>query len=132
MSGELYWVTVSAGLMLVLWVPYTAKYAMLVGLQKGTSGIPDISVLPEWARRCRRAHMNLIENFAPFAALVLVLQVSGNADPSTATAAAVFFFARMLHAIVYIAGISYARTVFFATGWLVCFYLLWQALNALG
>ena len=37
---------------------------------------------------------------------------------------------RMLHAIVYIAGIAYIRTLFFAIGWLVCFYLLWQALTA--
>ena len=130
MSGALYWLTVSAGLMLVLWVPYTAKYASLVGLEKGMRAIPDETVLPDWARRCRRAHMNLIENFAPFAALVLVLHVTGKADPSTATAAAVFFFARMLHAIVYIAGIAYVRTLFFAIGWLVCFYLLWQALTS--
>ena len=130
MSGELYWLTVSAGLMLVLWVPYTAKNVTLVGLDRGMREIPDETLLPDWARRCRRAHMNLIENFAPFAALVLVLHVAGKADPSTATAAAIFFFARMLHAIVYIAGIPYVRTLFFAIGWLVCFYLLWQALNA--
>ena len=83
MSGELYWLTVSAGLMLVLWVPYTAKNVTLVGLEKGMRNIPDVSILPNWAQRCRRAHMNLIENFAPFAALVLVLHVSGKADPST-------------------------------------------------
>ncbi|MEM8686842.1 MAG: MAPEG family protein [Pseudomonadota bacterium] len=130
MSGELYWVIMSAGLMLVLWVPYAAKNVTLVGLDRGMREMPDETVLPAWARRCRRAHMNLIENFAPFAALVLVLHVAGKADPSTATAAAVFFFARMLHAIVYIADIPYVRTLAFAVGWLVCFYLLWQALTA--
>ncbi len=129
MAGELYWLTVSAGLMLVLWVPYTAKNVTMVGLEKGMRNIPDVSVLPGWAQRCRRAHMNLIENFAPFAALVLVLNITGKADASTATAAALFFFARMLHAIVYIAGVAYIRTLFFAIGWLVCFYLLWQALT---
>ncbi len=130
MSGELYWVIMSAGLMLVLWVPYTAKNVTLVGLDRGMREMPDETVLPDWARRCRRAHMNLIENFAPFAALVLVLHVAGKADASTATAAAVFFFSRLLHAIVYIAGIPYVRTLSFAVGWLVCFFLLWQALSA--
>ena len=130
MSGELYWLAASAGLMLAMWMPYATKNAALVGLEEGSRGIPDETVLPGWARRCRRAHMNMIENFAPFAALVLVLHVAGKADPSTATAAAVFFFARLLHAIVYAAGLPFVRPVFFTAGWLVCVYLLWQVLTA--
>src|SRR5262249_23868916 len=38
----------------------------------------------DWAGRAERAHMNLLENLAPFAILVLTAQVTGRADARTA------------------------------------------------
>lgn len=126
MSGELIWLALSAALCLVLWLPYGAAHANVVGFKVGTTDVPDSSVLPEWGRRSHRVHMNMVESLAPFAVLVLILSVSGKADPSTATAAASFFFARLAHAVLYTLGIPYLRTVAFAIGWFACLYLLWQ------
>jgi uncharacterized MAPEG superfamily protein len=69
--------------------------------------------IPEWTARAQRAHLNLMQNLAPFAILVLVAQVSGKADATTAFGATVFFWARVAHAAVYIAGIKYLRTLMF-------------------
>ena len=70
--------------------------------------------MPEWAARAQRAHLNLLQNLAPFAILVLVAQVSGKANATTALGATIFFAARVAHAVVYTAGIKYLRTLVFA------------------
>ena len=126
MQGELFWLALSAGLLLIIWIPYTAQYGGIVGLKSGTTDVPPVDKLPEWAKRCNRAHMNLIETLVPFAVLIVVLNLSGKADASTVTAAAIFFFARLAHIGIYIMGIPYLRTVAFSISWLVCLFLLWQ------
>ena len=128
MSGELYWLALSAGLALFLWIPYTALYAGLVGFRAGSTDLPPTDKLPVWAKRSNRAHLNLLESLVPFAVLILVLNVSGKADQSTVTAAAIFFWARVAHVIVYTAGIPFARTPAFAIGSFASLYLLWQTL----
>ena len=69
--------------------------------------------IPEWAARAQRAHLNLLQNLAPFAVLVLVAQISGKANTTTALGATIFFWGRVAHAAVYIAGIKYLRTLVF-------------------
>ncbi len=70
--------------------------------------------IPEWTARAQRAHLNLLQNLAPFAILVLVAQVSGRTNATTALGATIFCWARLAHAAVYIAGIKYLRTLVFA------------------
>jgi len=69
--------------------------------------------LPLYGQRAQRAHANMVENLAPFAVLVLVAQVSGNANAATATGATIFFWSRVAHAAVYTVGIPYVRTLAF-------------------
>ena len=69
--------------------------------------------LPAWAARAKRAHANLVENLLPFAALVLVAHVAGEANGTTALGATIFFWARLAYASVYTAGIKIVRTVLF-------------------
>jgi uncharacterized MAPEG superfamily protein len=71
---------------------------------------------PPWVGRAVRAHLNLVENLAPFAILVLVAQVTGRANATTALGATLFFWGRVLHAATYIAGITYVRTAAFFLG----------------
>lgn len=61
--------------------------------------------------RAQRAHRNLLESLVLFAALVLVAHVSGQANATTALGAAIFFYARLAHAVIYWMGIPWARTV---------------------
>ena len=126
MSGDMFWLALSVGLCLVIWIPYTLPYLGLVGIRAGTTDLPPTQQLPDWAKRCHRAHMNLIEVLVPFAILILMLQILDKSNDTTATAAAVFFFARIAHFIFYASGTPYLRTPAFAVSWLVCLYLLWQ------
>lgn len=127
-SGEMFWLALTVGLCLIIWIPYTALYGGIVGIKSGTTDVPPTAQLPEWAQRCHRAHMNLIETLIPFATLIIMLKVLGKADTATATAAATFFFARVVHVVVYSMGVPFLRTPAFAVSWLVCLYLLWQVL----
>jgi uncharacterized MAPEG superfamily protein len=69
--------------------------------------------VPPWVARAQRAHLNLVENLAPFAALVLAAHVTLASSELTALGASIFFGARVAHAISYIAGIIYLRTLMF-------------------
>src|SRR5438046_9854023 len=72
--------------------------------------------LPPWAERARRAQRNMLENFPHFAALVLVANVAGLANYQTGLGATMFFWARLMHAVVYITGIWWLRAPAYFAG----------------
>lgn len=56
---------------------------------------PGDDNLPEWGRRSKRSHLNLVENLVPFAAVVLTVQALGAANETTALGAMIFFWSRV-------------------------------------
>src|SRR5207245_8972652 len=72
--------------------------------------------LPPWAERARRAQRNMLENFPHFAALVLVANAAGLANYQTGLGATMFFWARLVHAVVYITGIWWLRAPAYFAG----------------
>jgi uncharacterized MAPEG superfamily protein len=60
--------------------------------------------------RVLRASNNMKENLPLFVAIVLVVQAAGLANGTSALGAEIFLGARVLHAIVYIAGVPFVRT----------------------
>jgi uncharacterized MAPEG superfamily protein len=71
---------------------------------------------PPWVGRAQRAHANLVENLAPFAALVLSAAVAGRANGWTALGAELFLVARIAHFAIYTAGLPGLRTLAFLAG----------------
>jgi uncharacterized MAPEG superfamily protein len=63
-----------------------------------------------WADRAARAHRNMLESFALFAALVLVAQAAGKANATTALGSELFFWARLIYLPVFLIGIPWLRT----------------------
>ena len=55
----------------------------------------------------------MLENLVPFAALVLAAHLAGVSGDETAQGATVFFWGRLAHAVIYIAGVPYLRTAAF-------------------
>ena len=66
-----------------------------------------------------KAHDNSVENLVIFAPLVLTLHALGLSTGLTATAAMIYFFARLVYYFICLAGIPVARTLVFAIGWLM-------------
>ncbi len=52
----------------------------------------------------------MLESMVLFTALVLVAQVAGKANATTALGAELFFWARLVYVPVYLIGIKWART----------------------
>ena len=119
MSQELMWLTLTVILTGLMWIPYILDRIMVRG-PMGAMGNPAPGDAPQspWAQRLHRAHVNAVENLVIFATLVLTLQVMQHSTQSTVLACAVYFWARLAHAIIYWAGIPVLRTLAFAVGFL--------------
>lgn len=76
-------------------------------------GLPAPSVRNQRAVRLRN---NMLENMVMFVALVLVANAAGVSNVMTVVGAQIFFFARVLHAIVYFGGWPWIRPVFWFLG----------------
>ena len=117
MPKELLWLTWTAVLTGVMWIPYILDRIQVRGLV-GAMANPAPADKPQspWAQRLMHAHRNAIENLVVFATLVLILDALNISTPATVVACATFFYARLAHAVVYTLGIPVARTLAFAVG----------------
>ena len=106
-------------LMLLVWAAVLALVQAVVAVQGALAqvGLPMLAGnrdgLPEikgWGGRAARAHRNMLENLVLFAALVLVVVVAGKSNAMTLLGAQIFLYARIVYALVYIAGIPWLRT----------------------
>lgn len=117
MPLELYWLTLTTLFTGLLWVPYIIKTLMEIGivtaLKEGNGAPPPKA---EWAVRCKKAHANAVENLVIFASLVLTLQFLVAGTALTAMAAMVYFYARVVHAVIYVFGLPVLRSVSFFVG----------------
>ena len=118
LTTELRLLIYTALLCLLLWVPYILAGIMTHGLPKMVGyGISREEGVPAWAQRAHRAHMNLVENLAPFAVLVLVAHLLNVHSALTFWGVQLFFWARIVQIVVTWAGVPWVRTLSFAVGW---------------
>lgn len=119
MTKELMWLTLTIILTGLLWVPYIIDRVKVRGLM-GAMANPSRNDKPQspWAQRLYFAHTNAVDNLVIFAPLVLILDAQGYSTQGTVIACAVYFWARLAHAIVYALGIPIARTLAFTVAFL--------------
>src|SRR5262249_62175011 len=94
--------------------PVCAATAGVVSPPGVGNGVPPPAV-SGWAGRAQRAHRNMLENLPLFIALVLVAQIAGKTNATTLIGAHLFFWGRLAHWLIYLAGIAWLRTL----AWLV-------------
>jgi uncharacterized MAPEG superfamily protein len=119
MSRELMWLTLTVILTGILWIPYMIDRGRVRGLM-GAMDNPSRNDKPQspWAQRMYFAHTNAVDNLVIFAPLVLILDDIGYSTQTTVIACAVYFWARLAHAIVYAMGVPVLRTLAFFVGFL--------------
>ena len=98
----------------MLWLPYVLERIQSQGLGNVLTYPETHPAPPAWAQRAQRAHLNRVENLPACAALVIIAHLTG---VDAAGGAALFFWARVVHAVVHIMGVSYVRTLAFAASW---------------
>jgi uncharacterized MAPEG superfamily protein len=106
-------------LMLLVWAVVLTFVQMLVAVSGATLqlGLPTLVGNREglapctgWAGRAQRAHHNMLENLALFAALVLVAVAAHKTNGTTLAGAQIFLWARVAYAVIYVIGIPWLRT----------------------
>lgn len=128
MTSELTSLTWVAALNALMWIPYILNTIMVRGLVDLAGYPQDPKPIAPWAARMKAAHYNAVENLVIFATLVLVLNAANVSNETTVMACVVYFWARLLHFIVYSAGIPWLRTLSFAVSWLCIIALIWQVI----
>lgn len=129
-SIELHYLAASAALALLMWIPYVLDRVMVGGLADAVGYPANPKPLSPWAERLKKAHLNHLENLVPFAVIVLVGQASGLTGGATATAAMVFFYARVVHALAYTFAVPWVRTLAFTAGWAAMVWMLFAMHDA--
>jgi uncharacterized MAPEG superfamily protein len=115
MTPELTYLVWAAALTFLLVLIAVNGATLAVGLPALAGNRENLPELTGWAGRAGRAHRNMLESLILFAIFVLVAHAAGIHNNMTLLGAQLFFWGRVAHAIVYILGIPWVRTV----AWLV-------------
>jgi len=132
LSPELRWLTYTVLMTALFWVPYILDRLATRGVWKAISDTKaETGETPTlWAKRAICAHTNAVENLMIFAPAVLIASTVGVSTPATQTAAAVYFFARLIHFVVYTLAVPVLRTLSFLVGWAAQVVILISILTA--
>lgn len=135
MSIELTMLLAATVLVASLWIPY------IVGVNMhAVSGAdpfvqpPDQRLFPNWVQRAHRAHLNLVEQYVPFAGAIIVAHLIGVTSPAIQWAAVVFVVLRLAHATGMITGFARmpVRPILFTAAYMailtICFEIARLAL----
>lgn len=119
MTTELYWLTLTVLMTALFWVPYILDRLAVRGIWPALSDTQPEGGGPHtlWAQRAIRAHENGVENLAIFVPAVLIAHLLNISTPATRIAVVVYFGARLIHFLVYVAAVPVVRTLAFAVGW---------------
>ena len=114
MTPELTYLVWCVALALVQVVIAVGGATLQVGLPRLAGNRENMPELIGWAGRAKRAHENLLQSLVLFACLVLVAQAAGVHNAMTLLGAQLFFWGRVAHAVLYIAGLPWLRTAAWA------------------
>ena len=111
MSPDLKYLLFSVVLTFVQMLIAAAAANHVVGLAALAGNRDGLPTYTGFAGRAKRAHLNMIENMVLFTALVLIAAVAGKANATTAMGAMIFFWGRLVYAVIYLIGVPWLRTL---------------------
>ncbi len=136
MTTELWYLFATAVLLAVLWIPYVIGLGSSMGPLQSDEyrTLRDTQSVPYWVKRANRAHVNLVEQFGAFAALIVIAHLAKVSTSLTVFAAAAYFWLRLAHALVFLAGWGFLmiRTVIFSLSFLSILVLAWEIATKAG
>ena len=121
MTTELMVLTLTAILAASLWVPYIVLSGRPGSAEhQSFDRMARVWEMSDAAQRAYRAHQNLLEQFLPFAVVLVVAHLAQVSTAVTVWASVAFFVLRVLHAVGYVAGWARMplRPLLFTGGWL--------------
>ena len=117
MSPELYWMILTAAFTSILWAPHILmRIIELKPYDAFRDPRHDVATKTPWAQRAIRAHTNGVENLIVFGLLAISVHILEAGTALSATAASVYFFARVGHYVIYVLAIPWLRTPTYLVG----------------
>lgn len=117
LSTEFYWLTLTILMTALFWIPYILNRMLEQGIFSALwDPHGDTNTKQAWAKRMMQAHANAVENLVLFAPLVILIQLTGLNSTITAKACMVYFFARLVHYLVFTFAVPILRIVTFLVG----------------
>ncbi|MEL6602550.1 MAG: MAPEG family protein [Cyanobacteria bacterium J06614_10] len=120
-------------LILALWsiplnhIPALARVSE-AGMEWAASNREKAIQGPPWVGRADRAQRNHHDNLAMIAAVILIAQLTGQADGFTANAAIAILICRIVHGLSYIAGIAIVRSLAYVGSIIGVGVIVWRIL----
>ena len=117
LSAELFWLVMTILMTSLFWIPYIVNRMLEQGIPNALwDPFGRIDTNKDWARRMMQAHNNAVENLIVFAPLVILIQITGLHSSITENACMLYFFARLLHFLVFTFAVPILRVVTFLVG----------------
>ncbi|MBP6012075.1 MAG: MAPEG family protein [Alphaproteobacteria bacterium] len=116
MSIELTMLALSVALLFVLILIQAAAGTQAQGLMTMANARDNLGPASVWQARTKRCVDNHREGLILFAPLVLIAAHQGISTSLTVLGAQLFFYSRVAHAVVYLAGLPYIRPIFWGIG----------------
>lgn len=129
MKPEIHYLLLVTAFTGLLWLPYILDRVATRGLLDAVGYPSNPKPQSPWAQRLMKAHANAVENLVVFAPLVLMAHFTGSTSAAIGTAAMVYFWARVVHAVAYAFAVPWVRTLAFAAGFLAQATIAWSLFN---
>ena len=128
MTPELKYLAYITVITTLLWIPYILNVIARNRLSDAVGYPAQPLVMAAWAERLKKAPYNAVENLVVVAVLVLIANALDISNNATTSAAAAYFWARLVHPVAYTLGIPWVRTLSFAVAWGSILCIAWQVL----
>ena len=126
MSIELKMLLFTVGLFFVQLIVQVVAEVIQHGLGYAISARDDWKNPTGVTGRIERSYFNLLETMPAFAALVLIVLYTGNANEMTALGAQIYFWGRVVYFPAYISGIPLVRTLVWAVSLVGLLMIFWE------
>lgn len=130
MTTELYWLVMTILFTALLWLPYILNRLLEQGVFKALwDPEGETATKVGWSRRLMAAHGNAVENLVIFAPLVLIAHALNISTSLTVTAAILYFFSRVAHAILFTFRVPVLRIIAFFGGFIAQMMMVFTLLG---
>lgn len=116
MPIEILVLAATGALLLTLTLIQGTRNVLVLGLPTAAGNQHDIAPWSGANDRLNRAIRNLIEALAIYAPIAVTVQMLGQTNDISALGAEIFLIARVVHALVYVLGIPWVRTLAWFAG----------------
>lgn len=110
MTPELTILVLTAAWTFVLVEVHALGRLQTAGMEWGLGNRDTVPETAAWVGRAERARLNMYENLPLFTILVVVAHLAGVHNGLTVAGATLFLVCRVLHGVLYIAGVTNLRT----------------------